>query len=653
MSSRFVFPGEQRFESNGRPVSGGKLYFYENKTSTPKDTFTDRALTTPHTNPVVADSGGVWEPIWLSGVYTVTLKDSDDVQLDSWDNVRGVPAGNAEEPESLSAMQALDTSINVDGDVVYLRGRTSVGDGGEGHFRWDSSNLSTEVASDELTGGEGDGGVYVAPDSDKTGASGAWVRQFSGIRNIKWYGAKGDGVTDDTDAIQTALDNQGENTADGQSGTYVYAPEPDVAYRFSSIAHKTVGIIGDGYDDQYRGPKDDSQYQDNSLFGGTIFRSTASSGTVMDFGKPTDGIEGSSKPPLKGFILIGETGNSATGMRLGRRLGADIQEVRVANFAKGYQFDFFEDCWFLGLRASGCDLGISIDTTVSGNNQNTFYMTECNQCDVSIKIVDGLSNIFYGGLLQGASLTDGVVLGAGCAHNAFYDIWAEAQWGGDVIRTEGDDCRRNTFKNWKFNADTSSITLDGGTGATGDHVLEEMGLPGSASMSMTVNVSNCDLRRISENISVTDNGLENSLTREAGYTGDWQHRFDYDRGQVRNLSDRAPLQFVGVDETNANQYLMRFLDNDDNEIGAVNLRNGASVEIEDDAGNRVHQFNFDGDAFHEGGRLGIRNGFLEIGNGVSEPGTESGVAKIFIDSADGDLKVKFGDGTVKVIATDT
>lgn len=44
---------------------------------------------------------------------------------------------------------------------------------------------------------------------------------------------------------------------------------------------------------------------------------------------------------------------------------------------------------------------------------------------------------------------------------------------------------------------------------------------------------------------------------------------------------------------------------------------------------------------------------LTITDGVSVPDTESGKAFIYVDSADGDLKVKFGDGTVKTITTDT
>jgi hypothetical protein len=40
-------------------------------------------------------------------------------------------------------------------------------------------------------------------------------------------------------------------------------------------------------------------------------------------------------------------------------------------------------------------------------------------------------------------------------------------------------------------------------------------------------------------------------------------------------------------------------------------------------------------------------------DGVTAPGTSLGFAQIYVDTADGDLKVKFGDGTVKTLATDT
>ena len=40
-------------------------------------------------------------------------------------------------------------------------------------------------------------------------------------------------------------------------------------------------------------------------------------------------------------------------------------------------------------------------------------------------------------------------------------------------------------------------------------------------------------------------------------------------------------------------------------------------------------------------------------DGVTAPGTVSGIAQLYVDVADGDLKIKFGDGTVKTIVTDT
>lgn len=44
--------------------------------------------------------------------------------------------------------------------------------------------------------------------------------------------------------------------------------------------------------------------------------------------------------------------------------------------------------------------------------------------------------------------------------------------------------------------------------------------------------------------------------------------------------------------------------------------------------------------------------FFGLTDGVSAPSTASGKALLYVDTADGDLKVKFGDGTVKTIVTD-
>lgn len=81
-----------------------------------------------------------------------------------------------------------------------MLGRTTAGDGGQGFFRWVSGDQSANVTADTQTG------VWVPPDSDATGASGAWKRQYSGPVNVRWFGATGDGATNDTTAIQAAID---------------------------------------------------------------------------------------------------------------------------------------------------------------------------------------------------------------------------------------------------------------------------------------------------------------------------------------------------------------------------------------------------------------------------------------------------------------
>jgi hypothetical protein len=47
------------------------------------------------------------------------------------------------------------------------------------------------------------------------------------------------------------------------------------------------------------------------------------------------------------------------------------------------------------------------------------------------------------------------------------------------------------------------------------------------------------------------------------------------------------------------------------------------------------------------------DGGIAVADGITAPATRAGWATIYVDTSDGDLKVKFGDGTVKVLAADT
>lgn len=86
--------GQQFFDNNGKPLSGGKLFSYEAGTTTPQVTYTTAAGDVPHTNPIILDSAGRIPSgqVWLSAGdnYKFALTTSTDVQLATWDNITGI-----------------------------------------------------------------------------------------------------------------------------------------------------------------------------------------------------------------------------------------------------------------------------------------------------------------------------------------------------------------------------------------------------------------------------------------------------------------------------------------------------------------------------------------------------------------------------------
>jgi hypothetical protein len=89
MSQLFYVPQAVRVDSTGTPYGGAKAHFYLTGTTTQTDTYTDAALTTPHANPVISDSGGQFNPIYLDPAitYRCVLTESNDTQISDTDPV--------------------------------------------------------------------------------------------------------------------------------------------------------------------------------------------------------------------------------------------------------------------------------------------------------------------------------------------------------------------------------------------------------------------------------------------------------------------------------------------------------------------------------------------------------------------------------------
>jgi len=88
-------PKQQYFDSpNGRPLAGGKVYTYAAGTTTPKATYTDSAGITPQTNPIILNARGEPDsPIYWDGSYKVVLKDAHDSTIYTVDNYKSDPFG--------------------------------------------------------------------------------------------------------------------------------------------------------------------------------------------------------------------------------------------------------------------------------------------------------------------------------------------------------------------------------------------------------------------------------------------------------------------------------------------------------------------------------------------------------------------------------
>jgi len=191
-----MLPANRAFSSDGAPIAGAVAYLYSTGTLTPATFYADNALSIPLGTSITANAAGRFPTAYQNGdtPFRLILKDEEGATLDDIDPFYfGQVYGSSIPPVATRALLAV-----IPGSANSMRYLSE--SGREGIFVWDSANLSAKVSADTAQG------IYVAPSSDTTGASGAWVREYDGRINVKWFGALGDGVTNDAAAIQAAED---------------------------------------------------------------------------------------------------------------------------------------------------------------------------------------------------------------------------------------------------------------------------------------------------------------------------------------------------------------------------------------------------------------------------------------------------------------
>src|SRR6185369_2932708 len=109
----------QQFDSDGRPLSGGLLYFYQAGTSTPQSAYQDSGLTIAYPNPITLDASGRVPAFFLAdGNIKIRLTDSTGVTVISADNLLVVGASSGS-----GGRVAVDaTTVLQTGDVKHRYG---------------------------------------------------------------------------------------------------------------------------------------------------------------------------------------------------------------------------------------------------------------------------------------------------------------------------------------------------------------------------------------------------------------------------------------------------------------------------------------------------------------------------------------------------
>ena len=226
-----VFNGQQFFDNTGKPLAGGKIFTYQaGSTSVLRSTFTTSVGNVQNTNPIILNSSGrAVNEIWLDvlATYNLVLTDSSGTTvIEAINDVAAIKPGGLNLPASIrenlfiatagQTVFGLSTSFAVGTNMVsvFRNGARlyNTRDYVETSATVITLNVPTEAGDEILisegtlitTTGVNSSEVGYAPAGTSAVATNVQTKLREYV-SVKDFGAVGDGVANDTAAVQSAM----------------------------------------------------------------------------------------------------------------------------------------------------------------------------------------------------------------------------------------------------------------------------------------------------------------------------------------------------------------------------------------------------------------------------------------------------------------
>jgi hypothetical protein len=278
------------------------------------------------------------------------------------------------------------------------------------------------------------------------GATGFWTRQYSGAVNVKWFGAKGDGVTDDTVALQNAINfvfnggggdvsiPQGDYLLNGLASSDAYLN--GILLPFSTLnGNKSVHLSG-----AEKGATKIIAGSDNMI----VIRNSSSYSLVSNIEIDLNSKINSVGIALVPEIINGNTVQVAQSFNNTNNLYIHSGTIGIMQQC-GKGITYSSGCYyntFSNIHIQSCTTGVYLKTgsntsPMSSVNRNQYASVRTNYCTTGYYIESGDTNSFFGCSSEGD--TTGLKIdnldGNGISNqlNCFYNFVVEASITKDLV----------------------------------------------------------------------------------------------------------------------------------------------------------------------------------------------------------------------------